>query len=72
MFLELSSHETCVFFGWLRPFNQTEPKAFEDQAEQRVLWGIEAMLESTLVGPLDAKYDELRAAARARVGDSEA
>jgi hypothetical protein len=27
---------------------------FEDQAEQRVLWDIEAMLETTLVEPFDA------------------
>lgn len=69
--LELSGDEALVFFDWLRRFNHTATKSFEDQAEQRVLWDIESMLESALVEPLAAKYDTLLAAARARVRDSE-
>jgi hypothetical protein len=67
--LELSGDEALVFLAWLRRFNQAEPKSFEDQAEQRVLWDLEAMLESELTEPFDAKYGELLAAARARVRD---
>ncbi len=69
--LDLSADEALVFFDWLRRFNQTEPKAFEDQAEQRVLWDMEAMLESALVEPFDTKYDEVLACARARIRDTE-
>ena len=67
--LELSSDEALVLFEWLHRFDEREDKGFEHQAEQRVLWNIEAMLEATLVEPLEPNYDELLAAARGRVGD---
>jgi hypothetical protein len=69
--LELSREEALVFFEWLTRFNKAEWVSFDDQAEQRVLWDIEGMLESTLVEPLDPKYNELLAAARAKVRDSQ-
>ncbi len=69
--LELTDDEALVLFDWLRRFNHSEAKPFEDQAEQRVLWDMESMLEEALVEPLDANYDRLLAAARARVRDSE-
>ena len=43
---------------------------FEDQAEQRVLWDLEAMLEKALVAPLRADYADLLATARERVRDN--
>ena len=67
--LELSREEALVFFAWLTRFNKAEGTPFEDQAEQRVLWDIEAMLESILVEPLDSRYDELLAQARTKVRD---
>jgi hypothetical protein len=67
--LEISREEALVFFEWLARFNKAEDVAFADQAEQRVLWDIEAMLESALVEPFDPKYDELLEAARAKVRD---
>lgn len=69
--LELSPDEALIFFEWLHRFNEAQNKTFEDQAEQRVLWNMEAMLESALVEPLDPNYDELLAAARAKVRDPE-
>lgn len=70
--LELSQDEALVFFEWLTRFNEAaDTTRFEDQAEQRVLWDIEAMLESTLVQPFKATYDESLARARAAVRDSE-
>jgi hypothetical protein len=69
--LDLSNDEALVLLDWLRRFNQNASSEFEDQAEQRVLWDIEAMLESALAEPFDAKYDELLAAARARVRDAD-
>jgi hypothetical protein len=68
--LELSRDEALVFFEWLTRLNKVESAEFEDQAEQRVLWDIEAMLESSLEEPLDPAYSELLAQARARVRDS--
>lgn len=67
--LELSHDEALVLFDWLYRFDQSEHKTFEDQAEQRVLWNIEAMLESVLVEPFDVNYKELVEEARARVRD---
>lgn len=44
---------------------------FEDQAEQRVLWDLEAALEKHLTEPLKSDYRERLEAARSRVRDSE-
>lgn len=69
--LELSRDEAIVFFEWLTQFNKSDGARFEDQAEQRVLWDLEAMLESRLVEPFEPNYGELLARARSRVRDSE-
>lgn len=69
--LELSREQALVLFEWLSNFNATEDRQFDDQAEERVLWDIEAMLESSLVEPFDARYKELLAEARAAVRDPE-
>ncbi len=69
--LNLSREEALVLHAWLHRFNTNEGHQFEDQAEQRVLWDLEAMFEAELVEPLDPKYDELLAAARAKVRDAE-
>jgi hypothetical protein len=70
--LELSRDEALVLFEWLSRFHEDESRTFEDQAEQRVLWNLEAMLEKTLVEPFDPNDAELLAAARANVRDPEA
>lgn len=67
---ELSREEAIVFFEWLSRFNKTEQFRFEDQAEQRVLWDIEATLQSSLEEPLDPAYHRLLAQARDKVRDS--
>lgn len=69
--VELSRAEALVLFEWLSRFNKTSRSDFDDQAEQRVLWDLEAMLEAILVEPLESRYDDLLAAARARVRDRE-
>jgi hypothetical protein len=67
--IELRREEAIVLFEWLTRFNKRAEADFDDQAEQRVLWDIEAMLESALVELMDPRYDELLAAARAQVRD---
>ncbi len=67
--LQLSREEALVFFEWLSRFNKLEQRGFEDQAEQRVLWNIKAMLESNLAEPFNPRYAELLAQARAKVRD---
>ncbi len=69
MALELSKEQALVFYEWLSKFNGAEGRQFDDQAEERVLWDIEAMLESTLVEPFDPRYEELVANARQAVRD---
>lgn len=67
--VELSRAEALVLFEWVARFNKTRRSDFEDQAEERVLWDLEAMLEAVLVEPLESKYDDLLASARAKVRD---
>ncbi|SFB50401.1 hypothetical protein SAMN05216266_114182 [Amycolatopsis marina] len=69
--LELSEDEAIVIFAWVSRINSSEQGTFSDQAEQRVLWDIESLLESKLVQPFSSNYDELLASARARVRDPE-
>ena len=67
--LTLSRDEALVLFDWLHRFNSGEGHRFEDQAEQRVLWNLEASFESTLAEPFNPAYGEILAAARSRVRD---
>jgi hypothetical protein len=68
--LELTSDEALVFYDWLTRFNQQDKTTFADQAEERILFDLEAMLEKTLVAPLQAEYAVLVAQARAKVRDT--
>lgn len=67
--LSLTQDEALVLFEWLATFNKTEYQ-FVDQAERRVLWDLEARLESTLTAPFRDDYLNVVAAARARLRDS--
>ena len=67
--IELTSDAALVLYDWLRRFNQREETDFADQAEERVLFDLEAMLEKALVAPLQADYAELLAQARSHVRD---
>ena len=68
--LQLSRDEAVVLFDWLARFNAQEGKRFEDQSEQRVLWNLEASLESVLAEPFKPDYEQILAAARSRLRDS--
>lgn len=67
--IELTSEAALVLYDWLTRFNQREETAFADQAEERVLFDLEALLEKVLVAPLQADYAVLVAQARAHVRD---
>jgi hypothetical protein len=67
--LSLTADEALVLFEWITQFNKREDVSFVDQAEQRVLWDLESMLEAALAEPFRDDYDTLLAAARARVRD---
>lgn len=68
--IELSSDEALVLHAWITRFNKRRSNDFEDQAEQRVLWNVESLLEESLVEPFLEEYDSLLAQARDRVRDS--
>ncbi len=68
--LELTADQSLVLFDWVTRFNAVEGRHFADQAEERVLWDIEAMLEAVLTEPFSTDYDGLLAAARNNVRDA--
>ena len=70
--IELTKDEAIVLFEFLSRFNETDnPDLFDDQAEQRVLWDIECILEKELAEPFRTDYDEIVKQARNRVRDEE-
>jgi hypothetical protein len=70
--IELTEDEALVLFEWLSRFHETGRPEFEDQAEQRALWNLEAALEKSLEAVLDPRYRELLANARERLRDVDA
>ena len=54
--IELTSDEALVLYDWLTRFNQRADTDLADQAEERVLFDLEAMLEKALVAPLQSAY----------------
>lgn len=68
--MQLSPDEALVLFEWVSRFNKSRAPGFEDQAEERVLWDLEARLESALAAPFRKDYAETLADARARVRDA--
>jgi len=67
--IELTSDEALVLYDWLTRFNQRSDTDL-DQAEERVLFDLEAMLEKALVAPLQSGYADLLAQARSNVRDA--
>lgn len=67
--ITVRADEALVLFAWVAEFNPCGHVAFSDQAEQRVLWDLEAELER-LVAPLSGDYESQLAEARSRVRDA--
>jgi hypothetical protein len=67
--IELSLDAALVLHAWISRINKREDNEFEDQAEQRVLWDVEALLEESLAEPFLNEYDSLLARARDRIRD---
>jgi len=63
--IKLSGDEALVLFEWLAGLDAA--KLAVGEAEQRVLWSIEAVLEESLVEPFAKNYDELVDQARRRI-----
>lgn len=70
--IRLTKEEAIVLFEFLGRFNERDrDELFEDQAEQRVLWDIECILEKRLAEPFRADYPAIVRRARERVRDEE-
>jgi hypothetical protein len=67
--IELTDDEALVLFDWLSRFGKSGRSDLKDQAEQRALWNLEAILEKNLDAVLDPRYHELVAKARERLRD---
>jgi len=67
--IELTSDEALVLYDWLTRFNQRADTDLANQAEERVLFDLEAMLEKALIAPLQSGYADLLAQARSKVRD---
>ena len=68
--LEISNDEALILHDLLCRINDKDDSLeFEDQAEQRVLWNLECVLEKILAEPFDSNYSEILEKARSRVRD---
>jgi len=68
--LELINEEAIVLLDWLCRFNNTEKQGqFQDQAEERVLWDLEASLESVITESFNSNYAEILDKARGKIRD---
>lgn len=63
--IELSGDEALVLFEWLSGLEGS--KIATGEAEQKVLWRIEGLLEKSLVEPFAADYADLVEQARQRI-----
>lgn len=68
--LGLSHDHWLVLFDLVGRLNEQEAVEFEDQAEQRALWDLEAVLESMLPEVVARDYGDRVDAARDRLRDS--
>lgn len=57
--IELTRSEALVLFEYLRRCDDDGKYSFVDQAEQRVTWDLECMLEKQLSEIFDPNYREL-------------
>ena len=71
MTISLTADQALVLFEWLTREDGKGALPTEHQAEQNVLWEIEAQLEKSLVEPLRPDYEALLVAARERLLGSE-
>ncbi len=71
--LTFTKDEAIVLFEWVCNFNNKNPKgeSFDDQAEQRVLWNIEADLEKELSVLFSYDYENILLKARENIRDKE-
>lgn len=66
----LSNNEAIVLLEWLHNFNEEQnPSLFQDQAEERVLFDLEAELEKVVSVTLEEGYQKILLNAREQIRD---
>ena len=68
--IEVTSDEALGLYDWLTRFNQRAEADFADQAEERILFDLEAMLEKALAASVQSDYADVLAQARSNVRDA--
>jgi len=68
--ISLSKDEALVLFEFLARFSTSDKLEIVDQAEERALWNIEALLEKILVEPFSENWTSIIAEARRRLRDA--
>lgn len=70
--ITFNKEEALVFFEWLHNLNEVErPTLFQDQAEERILFDLEAELETVVSTTFDSGYQEALSKARKNIRDVE-
>lgn len=68
--VNFSNEEVIVLLEWLHNFNEgNNSHLFGDQAEQRILWDLEAELENITTATFDDNYIEILSKAREKIRD---
>lgn len=67
--ISMSSDTALVLLSLVARLNEGDEIAFEDQAEQRALWDLEALLESVVAATVVSDYANRLRQARDRVRD---
>jgi hypothetical protein len=70
--IEFNEQEALVLLEWLKRFNEEEhPALIQDQAEERILFDLEAELERVVSITFDTNYIEALSKARQKIRDVE-
>ena len=69
--IAINNHEAIVLFDLLHRINHRNLVYFEDQAEERVLFDLEAVLETSISEILSSDYDNLLKIARENIRDKD-
>jgi len=70
--ITFSEEEALVLLEWLHNFNKEDvPNLFQDQAEERILFDLEAELEKVVSIIFDSDYQEILSKARQKIRDEE-
>lgn len=70
--IKFSEEEALVLLEWLHKFNEEErPALIQDQSEERILFDLEAELETVVSNIFDSNYQVALFEARQKIRDVE-